>query len=177
MASVLCAQMGNLSLARNLTQRHSQAFRGAAPFTPSLRPCRPLTLTQPRREVIRAARIAGVEVPNQKYIEYSLQYVYGIGHTTAKAILASTEVPNKRTRELTEEELTILRDEVEKYMTEGDLRRFNALNIKRLKDIGCYRGRRHIAGLPVRGQRTRTNARTRKGKRAGPITGKKVAKK
>ncbi|KFM22766.1 30S ribosomal protein S13, chloroplastic [Auxenochlorella protothecoides] len=135
-----------------------------------------LTLTQPRREVIRAARIAGVEVPNQKYIEYSLQYVYGIGHTTAKAILAST-VPNKRTRELTEEELTILRDEVEKYMTEGDLRRFNALNIKRLKDIGCYRGRRHIAGLPVRGQRTRTNARTRKGKRAGPITGKKVAKK
>ncbi|RMZ52257.1 hypothetical protein APUTEX25_001647, partial [Auxenochlorella protothecoides] len=134
------------------------------------------TLTQPRREVIRAARIAGVEVPNQKYIEYSLQYVYGIGHTTAKAILASTEVPNKRTRELTEEELTILRDEVEKYMTEGDLRRFNALNIKRLKDIGCYRGRRHIAGLPVRGQRTRTNARTRKGKRAGPITGKKVAK-
>lgn len=83
---------------------------------------------------------------------------------------------NKRTFELSEEELQVLRAEVDKYMTEGDLRRFNALNIKRLKEIGSYRGRRHIAGLPVNGQRTKTNARTRKGKRK-TVAGKKIAKK
>ena len=82
----------------------------------------------------------------------------------AKAILTDTNIDNKRTRDLSEAELTTLRDEVEKYTTEGDLRRFNALNINRLKEIGCYRGRRHINSLPVRGQRTKTNARTRKGK-------------
>merc|ERR1712216_889373 len=82
---------------------------------------------------------------------------------------------NKRTFELSESELQKLRDEVDKYTTEGDLRRFNALNIKRLKEIGCYRGRRHISGLPVNGQRTKTNARTRKGKRK-TVAGKKIAK-
>lgn len=188
--------------------------------------------------------MAGVEIPNAKKIEFSLQYIYGVGPTTAKAILVDTVrereerewlggggggeaggcslvpagrgggsprlvrdarpwragpgttrsaapclfllgrpsstplsppfllsppppfqgIENKRTRELTEAELTTLRDEVEKYTTEGDLRRFTALNIKRLKEIGSYRGRRHIANLPTRGQRTKTNARTRKGK-------------
>ena len=147
---------------------------------------------------IEAARVGGVEIPNQKYIEYSLQYIYGIGPTTAKAILADTvswrgrgrgrgrgrippehcclgllraperrgpyrcrrpradpprdaplaapaqAIENRRTRELSEEDLTRLREEVDKYTTEGDLRRFNALNIKRFKEIGCYRGRRHI---------------------------------
>ncbi|KAK9842549.1 hypothetical protein WJX81_005528 [Elliptochloris bilobata] len=113
---------------------------------------------------IWAARVGGVEIPNKKMIEFSLQYVYGIGHTTAKAILAETGIENKRTYDLSEEELTSLRDEVEKYSIEGDLRRFNALNIKRLKDIQCYRGRRHMMNLPCHGQRTKTNARTRKGK-------------
>ncbi|KAI7838811.1 hypothetical protein COHA_007426 [Chlorella ohadii] len=125
---------------------------------------------------IQAARIGGVEVPNQKYVEFSLQYIFGIGHTTAKAILASTGVENKRTKDLTEEELTTLREEVDKYTVEGDLRRFNSLNIKRLKEIGCYRGRRHYNNLPVRGQRTKNNARTRKGK-AKPIAGKKIGRK
>merc|ERR1711964_511508 len=118
----------------------------------------------------------GVNVPNKKMIEFSLQYIYGIGHTTAKKILADTGVVNKRTLELSEEELQKLRDEVDKYTTEGDLRRFNTLNIKRLKEIGCYRGRRHISGLPVNGQRTKTNARTRKGKRK-TVGGKKGSKK
>ncbi|CAK0752387.1 ribosomal 40S subunit protein S13 [Coccomyxa viridis] len=121
---------------------------------------------------IQAARVGGVEIPNAKRIEFSLQYVFGVGHTTAKAILADTGIENKRTRELSEDELTRLRDEVEKYTIEGDLRRFNALNIKRLKEIQCYRGKRHIAQLPVRGQTTKNNARTRKGK-AVPIAGKK----
>ena len=111
-----------------------------------------------------AARVAGVEIPNAKRVEASLQYIFGVGPTTAKAILTDTNIENKRTRDLSEAELTTLRDEVEKYTTEGDLRRFNALNINRLKEIGCYRGRRHINSLPVRGQRTKTNARTRKGK-------------
>lgn len=121
---------------------------------------------------VQAARVAGVDIPNQKRIEYSLQYIYGVGHTTAKAILADTAIENKRTRDLSEEELTKLRDEIEKYSVEGDLRRFNALNIKRLKEIGCYRGRRHVQGLPMHGQKTKTNARTRKGKKVA-IAGKK----
>lgn len=117
-------------------------------------------------------RVGGVEIPNAKRVEYSLQYIFGIGHTTAKAILVDTGIDNKRTRDLTEEELIKLRDEVDKYTTEGDLRRFNSLNIKRLKEIGCYRGRRHSMNLPVRGQRTKTNARTRKGK-AKTVAGKR----
>uniref|UniRef100_A0A7S3U9T8 30S ribosomal protein S13, chloroplastic n=1 Tax=Picocystis salinarum TaxID=88271 RepID=A0A7S3U9T8_9CHLO len=121
---------------------------------------------------VQCARIAGVEVPNKKRIETSLTYIYGIGLTTSQMILSDTGIENKRTYELEETELKVLREEVEKYMVEGDLRRFNALNIKRLKDIGCYRGRRHVANLPLRGQRTKTNARTRKG-RAKTVANKK----
>ncbi|KAK9842876.1 hypothetical protein WJX74_003800 [Apatococcus lobatus] len=125
---------------------------------------------------VRAARVGNVELPNQKRIEYSLQYIFGIGHPTAIQILSDTGIENKRTRELSEEELTQLREEVDKYSIEGDLRRFNNLNIKRLQDIGCRRGRRHTARLPVRGQNTKNNARTRKGK-AVAIQGKKKATK
>ena len=113
---------------------------------------------------VRAARVAGIEIPNNKRCETALTYVYGIGNTSAKAILAATNLENKRLREFSEEELTILREEVEKYQIEGELRRFVSMNIKRLKDIQCHRGKRHINNLPVRGQRTKTNARTRKGK-------------
>ena len=121
---------------------------------------------------VRAARVAGVEIPNNKRAETSLTYVYGIGNTTAKKIMAATGLENKRVREFEEEELTTLREEVDKYLIEGDLRRFNMMNIKRLKEIQCYRGRRHIHGLPLRGQRTKTNARTRKGK-VKTVAGKK----
>ena len=121
---------------------------------------------------VRAARVAGVEIPNNKRAETALTYVYGIGNTTAKKIMSETGLENKRIREFEEEELTTLRNEVDKYLIEGDLRRFNMMNIKRLKEIQCYRGRRHIAGLPMRGQRTRTNARTRKGK-VKTVAGKK----
>mmetsp|Transcript_33645 Transcript_33645/g.46594 ORF Transcript_33645/g.46594 Transcript_33645/m.46594 type:complete len:171 (-) Transcript_33645:135-647(-) len=124
--------------------------------------------------VVRAARIGGVDIPNQKRVETALTYIFGIGSTTSKAILEDTEVENKRTKDLTEDELTTLRMEVDKYQIEGDLRRFNALSIKRLKEIQCYRGRRHIAGLPMHGQKTKNNARTRKGKRIA-IAGKKKA--
>ena len=112
------------------------------------------------------ARIAGVDIPNEKRIVVSLTYIYGIGNTTAKKICDAAGVSvDIRTKNLTDEQLTALRSEVAKYRTEGDLRREVALNIKRLTEIGCYRGIRHKKGLPVRGQRTRTNARTRKGKR------------
>eukprot|EP00850_Spirogloea_muscicola_P017591 SM000153S01580 [mRNA] locus=s153:28262:32511:+ [translate_table: standard] len=123
---------------------------------------------------VRCARVAGVEIPNAKRIETSLQYIHGIGQTAARQILLDLAMDNKATRELSEEELTRLREEVAKYMTEGDLRRFNNLAIKRLKDIMCYRGRRHIAGLPCRGQHTKCNARTRRGKKI-TIAGKKKA--
>ncbi len=111
------------------------------------------------------ARIAGVDIPNQKRIEVALTYIYGIGLTSAKDILAKTGIdPDKRSKDLTEEEIAKLRDEIEKnYTVEGDLRRDVSLNIKRLVEINCYRGIRHRKGLPVRGQRTKTNARTRKG--------------
>ena len=123
------------------------------------------------------ARIAGVDIPNEKRIVVSLTYIYGIGNTTAKKICDAAGVSvDIRTKNLTDEQLTALRSEVAKYRTEGDLRREVALNIKRLTEIGCYRGIRHKKGLPVRGQRTRTNARTRKGKRK-TIANKKVATK
>mmetsp|Transcript_2154 Transcript_2154/g.4819 ORF Transcript_2154/g.4819 Transcript_2154/m.4819 type:complete len:189 (+) Transcript_2154:45-611(+) len=121
---------------------------------------------------VRAARVAGGEIPNNKRVETALTYVFGIGNTTAKKITAVTGIENKRVRDFSEDELTLLRSEVDKYLLEGDLRRFNNLNIKRLKDIQCYRGKRHIAGLPCRGQRTKTNARTRKGK-VKTVAGKK----
>ena len=121
------------------------------------------------------ARIAGVDIPNEKRIVVSLTYIYGIGNTTAKKICDAAGVSvDIRTKNLTDEQLTALRSEVAKYRTEGDLRREVALNIKRLMEIGCYRGIRHKRGLPVRGQRTRTNARTRKGKRK-TIANKKEA--
>ncbi|MDY6391534.1 MAG: 30S ribosomal protein S13 [Bacilli bacterium] len=121
------------------------------------------------------ARIVGVDIPNEKRIVVSLTYIYGIGDTTAKKICAAVNVSEDiRTKDLTDEQLTALRAEVAKYHTEGDLRREVALNIKRLTEIGCYRGIRHKKGLPVRGQRTRTNARTRKGKRK-TIANKKEA--
>jgi len=121
---------------------------------------------------VRAARVAGVEIPNNKRTETALTYVYGVGPTTAKAIMSATGLENKRVRELSEEELTTLREEVEKYQIEGDLRRFITMNIKRLKEIQCHRGKMHIRNLPVRGQRTKTNARTRKGK-VKTVAGKK----
>ena len=110
------------------------------------------------------ARIAGVDIPNEKRIVISLQYIYGIGESISKDILKAANVSEDiRTKNLTEEQLSAIRSEVAKYKVEGDLRREVALNIKRLMEIGCYRGMRHRRGLPVRGQHTRNNARTRKG--------------
>lgn len=113
------------------------------------------------------ARIAGVDLPRDKRVVVALTYIYGIGLSSSKKILEATGVdPNTRVRDLTEDEVSKLRDEIEShYKVEGDLRREVALNIKRLMEIGCYRGIRHRKGLPVRGQRTKTNARTRKGPR------------
>ncbi|GAV24668.1 30S ribosomal protein S13 [Carboxydothermus islandicus] len=113
------------------------------------------------------ARIAGVDLPRDKRVEIALTYIYGIGRPTANVILKKTGInPDTRVKDLTEEEVAKLRDEIEKnYKVEGELRREISLNIKRLIEIGCYRGIRHRKGLPVRGQRTRTNARTRKGPR------------
>ena len=111
------------------------------------------------------ARIAGVDIPNQKRVEIALTYIYGIGHSSANEILAKTGInPDTRAKDLTEEEVAKLRDVIEnEYTVEGDLRREVGLNIKRMQEINCYRGIRHRKGLPVRGQRTKTNARTRKG--------------
>ena len=122
------------------------------------------------------ARIAGVDIPRDKRVEISLRYIYGIGPTTARKILERTRVnPDTRVRDLTEEEIARLREIIEReHRVEGDLRREVQLNIKRLIEIGCYRGLRHRRGLPVRGQRTRTNARTRKGPRR-TVAGRKKA--
>lgn len=111
------------------------------------------------------ARIAGVDLPREKRVEIGLTYIYGIGLPTAHKILAKTGVnPDTRIRDLSEEEVSHLREVIDKEIkVEGDLRREVSLNIKRLMEIGCYRGLRHRRGLPVRGQRTKTNARTRKG--------------
>ena len=111
------------------------------------------------------ARIAGVDIPNNKRSVIALTYIYGIGRPTAQKILEKTGISEDlRISQLSEEQLNALRKEVDQYKTEGDLRRETQLNIKRLMEIGCYRGIRHRRGLPVRGQRTKTNARTRKGK-------------
>ncbi|MCI6992205.1 MAG: 30S ribosomal protein S13 [Clostridiales bacterium] len=111
------------------------------------------------------ARIAGVDLPNEKRIEAGLTYIYGIGWTTSREILEKTGInPSTRVKDLTEEEAGKIRKVIENdYMVEGDLRRDVSMNIKRLMEIGCYRGIRHRRGLPVRGQKTKTNARTRKG--------------
>ena len=120
------------------------------------------------------ARLVGVDLPRNKRIEIGLTYIYGIGLTTSRKILAETGVnPDTRTDDLTEEELTKMRDYIQNNLTvEGDLHREVSQNVKRLMEIGCYRGLRHRRGLPVRGQRTHTNARTRKGPRK-QIGGKK----
>ncbi len=117
------------------------------------------------------ARMAGVDLPREKQIQISLQYLYGIGSTSAKKICATANLdPTKRTKDLTEEEIHRIRETLEQgYKVEGDLRRETSLNIKRLMDLGCYRGLRHRKGLPVRGQRTHTNARTRKGPKRGIV--------
>ena len=121
------------------------------------------------------ARIAGVDLPKDKRIEIGLTYVYGIGRTSAKKILDMTGInPDTRVKDLTDEEEAKIRECIDHYfIVEGDLRREISMNIKRLMDIGCYRGLRHRKGLPVHGQRTHTNARTRKGPRRGAVGKKK----
>ncbi len=112
------------------------------------------------------ARIAGVNIPDNKHAVISLTYIFGVGRTTAKALCASTGIAeHAKVASLSEEQLDALRNEVGKLSVEGDLRRQVSMNIKRLLDLGCYRGLRHRKGLPLRGQRTKTNARTRKGPR------------
>lgn len=120
------------------------------------------------------ARIAGVNIPVNKRIEVGLTYIFGIGHSTAKQILAETRVdPGTQAKDLTEDEVVRLREAVENREVEGDLRRERSQNVKRLMEIGSYRGLRHRRGLPVRGQRTKTNARGRKGPRRLSIAGKR----
>ena len=125
------------------------------------------------------ARIAGVNIPTNKRVEIALTYIYGIGRSSSKKILAEAGVdPDRRVHELSDDEIVRIRKVIEEgYKVEGDLRREVAMNIKRLMDLGCYRGLRHRAGLPVRGQRTRTNARTRKGPRKTVAGKKKPGKK
>ena len=120
------------------------------------------------------ARIAGVDLPRDKRIEIALTYIFGIGLKTSQKLLAETDInPDTRTRDLNEDEVVKLRDIIDKQViVEGDLRREQSLNIKRLVEIGCYRGRRHRMGLPVRGQNTKNNARTRKGPKKA-VAGKK----
>jgi small subunit ribosomal protein S13 len=120
------------------------------------------------------ARIAGVNIPTNKRVEIALTYIHGIGRTTAKRLTGELGFPvERRVQDLTDAEVLAIREKIDRELTvEGDLRRQTAMNIKRLMDLACYRGLRHRKGLPVRGQRTHTNARTRKGK-AKPIAGKK----
>jgi small subunit ribosomal protein S13 len=121
------------------------------------------------------ARIAGVDIPKDKRIEVALTYIYGIGPTRSSRITAAAGIdPNQRTHTLTDEEIARIREIIEtEYKVEGDLRKETSINIKRLMDIGCYRGLRHRRSLPVRGQRTRTNSRTRKGPRKTSMKRKK----
>ena len=121
------------------------------------------------------ARIAGVDLPREKRVEIGLTYIFGIGRATSNKILKTTGInPDTRVKDLTEDEVQQLRTEIDKHPVEGDLRREVALNIKRLKEINCYRGIRHKKGLPVRGQNTKNNSRTRKGPKR--VSGKKSKK-
>uniref|UniRef100_A0A5B7CA88 30S ribosomal protein S13 n=1 Tax=Davidia involucrata TaxID=16924 RepID=A0A5B7CA88_DAVIN len=168
MAQALATPLApSLSLICNTSSRNPNSLSNSVSFHIS---------TPPKFHglTIKCARVGGVEIPNNKRVEYSLQYIHGIGRTSARQILCDLSMENKITKDLSEEELIIIRDEVSKYMIEGDLRRFNALAIRRLKEIQCYRGVRHIQGLPCRGQRTKNNCRTLKGKRVA-IAGKKKA--
>jgi small subunit ribosomal protein S13 len=122
------------------------------------------------------ARISGVNIPLNKRVEVGLTYIYGVGHSTSQKLLERVGVDgNTYVRDLTEDEISKLRDAVEDLTVEGDLRREQSQNIKRLMEIGCYRGIRHRRGLPVRGQKTKTNARTRKGPKRMQVAGKKKA--
>ena len=123
------------------------------------------------------ARFAGIELPTNKRVEISLTYLYGIGRSLSNKILERTSIDkNKRMKDLTDAEINKLREEIEKnHQVEGDLRRMEGLNVKRLTEINCYRGMRHRKGLPVRGQRTKTNARTRRGRKRMTVAGKKQA--
>jgi small subunit ribosomal protein S13 len=124
------------------------------------------------------ARISGVNIPLNKRVEIGLTYIYGVGQSTSQQLLATTGVDRDTyVRDLTEDEISKLRDAVEDLTVEGDLRREQSQNIKRLQEIGCYRGIRHRRGLPVRGQKTKTNARTRKGPKRMQVAGKKKATK
>ncbi len=122
------------------------------------------------------ARIAGVNIPVNKRAEIGLTYIYGVGQSTAQEVLAKTGIdPDTAVKDLTEDEVIKLRDAVDEYLVEGDLRRERSQNVKRLMEIGAYRGMRHRRGLPVRGQRTKTNARGRKGPRRMSVAGKRKA--
>ena len=124
------------------------------------------------------ARIAGINIPLNKRAEIGLTYIYGVGRSTSNEILRKTNIePDRKVRDLTEDEVSRLREAIDDLTVEGDLRRERSQNIKRLMEIGCYRGVRHRKGLPVRGQRTQTNSRTRKGPRRGAVAGKKKATK
>jgi small subunit ribosomal protein S13 len=125
------------------------------------------------------ARISGINIPLNKRVEIGLTYIYGIGRSTSNELLAKSGIePDRKVRDLTEEEVVKLRDLIDSDLTvEGDLRRERSQNIKRLQEIGCYRGLRHRRGLPVRGQNTKTNARTRKGPKRMQVAGKKKASK
>jgi small subunit ribosomal protein S13 len=124
------------------------------------------------------ARIAGINIPLNKRAEIGLTYIYGVGRSTANEILRTTNIePDRKVRDLTEDEVSRLRDAIDDLTVEGDLRRERSQNIKRLMEIGCYRGMRHRRGLPVRGQNTKTNARTRKGPKRMQVAGKKKATK
>jgi small subunit ribosomal protein S13 len=124
------------------------------------------------------ARIAGVNIPLNKRVEVGLTYVYGIGRSTSNQVLAQVGVePDRKVRDLTDDEVVKLREAVENLQVEGDLRRDRSQNVKRLMEIGCYRGLRHRRSMPVRGQRTKTNARSRKGPRRQQVAGKKKATK
>jgi small subunit ribosomal protein S13 len=124
------------------------------------------------------ARIAGINIPLNKRAEIGLTYIYGVGRPTSNDILRKTGIePDRKVRDLTEDEVSKLRDAIDDITVEGDLRRERSQNIKRLMEIGCYRGMRHRRGLPVRGQNTKTNARTRKGPKRMQVAGKKKATK
>lgn len=151
---------------------HSQGAEAAGPAPGWARPL-PGPPSAPSHFPNPVARIAGVDIPRDKRVEIALTYVYGIGLTRAQKIIAKTGVdPDTRVKDLSDADVQKLRGAAESYTLEGDLRRQEGMALKRLQDIGCLRGRRHRLGLPVRGQRTRTNARTRRGARK-TVAGKK----
>lgn len=139
-------------------------------------PRHPKKIKQSQERKRKMARLSGVDLPRNKRMEVALTYIYGIGPTRAKKILEATKIsPDLRTDDLTDEDIKLLRNELANYHIEGDLRREVTMHIKRLQEIGSYRGLRHKRNLPARGQRTKTNARTRRGKKGLAITKKKTA--